>query len=64
MSYSARAFHFQSAVNHIVDDLLDTLPFYWVISIVHDARVEVSIADMSKNASKQAQPVKLLLGDF
>lgn len=63
MTYSARAFHFESAVNHIVDDLLDTLSLYRVIPIVHDTRMEVSVADMSENASKQPQIVKLLLRD-
>lgn len=62
--YSAGTLHLDGTVDHVMDYLLDTFSLGWVMSIIHDTRVEVAIADMSKDAGKEAQAVQVLFGFF
>lgn len=59
-AYSARAFHLDSTVDHVMDDFLDTRSFCGVGFVEHDARVEIPVTDVSEDTSEKAQAGDLL----
>lgn len=58
------SFHLKGSIDHVVNDFLDPFSLCWVMAVVHNAGVEVSIANVSKNTGKDTQAVQLLFGDF
>lgn len=50
----ACAFHLQSTINHILDAFFYGCSFFGILAVVHDAFVEVSVPNVSEDASEQA----------
>lgn len=62
--YRARTLHSQGAVDHVVDAFLDAGALRRVAPVVHDALVEVAVADVAQDAGEDAEGVHFFLGDF
>src|SRR5690554_6889556 len=60
----AGTIHLKRSVNHVVHALLDALHFFGVVFVVHDALVEVPVADVPEDASKHSEVVHFLLRDL
>lgn len=58
---SACALHVERAVDHVVHALFHLFALTRIFTVVHDAFVEVSIANVAEDAGEQAQVVHLLL---
>lgn len=64
MFASARPLHLESPLHHVLHARLDLGSLFLVVAVIHDALVEVTVANMAEDASKQAEIVHLLLADF
>lgn len=64
ISYRAGTFHIQGTIYHVIDHLLNTFLLFRVMAIVHDARVEVAVANVAENTGKKAKVIEFFLRDF
>ena len=64
ISYRAGTFHIQGTIYHVIDHLLNTFLLFRVMAIVHDARVEVAVTNMTENTGEKAKVIEFFLRDF
>lgn len=62
--YGAGTLHVKSTINHVINYFFDFLPFAGLVSVIHDAGMEVAVANVSENTGEHAEIIEFFLGDF